>query len=108
MSNDIGYILVRAEGITYQVKLEEIIFAEAKKNYTHLFGDSRVLKPKLALSEVEKLLPPAQFIRVHRSFIINKEKIKHIDGNSIYVDKHVIPLGGSFREGFLKKIGAID
>lgn len=108
MPNDIGYILVRAEGITYQVKLEEVVFAEAKKNYTHLFVDSRVLKPKLALSEVEKLLPPAQFIRVHRSFIINKEKIKHIEGNNIYVDKHVIPLGGSFREVFLKKIGAID
>ncbi|WP_410478464.1 LytR/AlgR family response regulator transcription factor [Pedobacter frigoris] len=58
------------------------------------------LKPKLSLSEIEKLLPPSQFLRVHRSFIINREKIKHVEGNRIHLDKHVVPLGRSFREGF--------
>ncbi len=99
-----GYILVKAEGITYQVKPEGIIFAEAKGNYTHIFEESRVLKPKLPLSEVEKLLPVGQFIRVHRSFIINREKILHIEANNIHFQGHVIPLGASFREGFFKKM----
>ncbi|MDR6785114.1 DNA-binding LytR/AlgR family response regulator [Pedobacter africanus] len=99
-----GYILVKAEGVTYQVKPGEIIFAEAKGNYTHIFGESRVLKPKLPLSEVEKLLPVGQFIRVHRSFIINREKILHIEANNIHFQGHVIPMGARFREGFLKKM----
>lgn len=103
--NNIGYILVKAEGMTYQVKLDEIVFIEAKGNYTHFFLETRMIKPKLSLSEVEKLLAAGQFFRVHRSFIINKEKIRHIEGNSIHVDKHVIPLGASFREIFFKKIG---
>lgn len=99
-----GYILVKAEGITYQVKPDEIIFVEAKGNYTHIFGESRILKPKLPLSKVEELLPLGQFIRVHRSFIINREKIRHIEANNIHFNDHVIPLGASFREGFLKKM----
>jgi DNA-binding LytR/AlgR family response regulator len=99
-----GYILVKAEGITYQVKPDEIIFAEAKGNYTYIFAESRILKPKLPLSEVEKILPLGQFIRVHRSFIINREKIRHIEANNIHFSDHVIPLGGSFREGFLKRM----
>ncbi|WP_316811090.1 LytTR family DNA-binding domain-containing protein [Pedobacter heparinus] len=105
ISNDIGNILVKAEGMTYQVKLDEIIFAEAKGNYTCFVLETRILKPKLALSEVEKLLAVGQFLRVHRSFIINREKISHIEGNSIHVEKHVIPLGASFREDFFKKMG---
>ncbi len=104
MINTSGYILVKAEGITYQVKPEEIIFAEAKGNYTHIFAESRILKPKLPLSEVEKLLPVGQFIRVHRSFIINREKIRHIEANNIHFNDHVIPLGASFRESFLKRM----
>jgi DNA-binding LytR/AlgR family response regulator len=105
MSNDIGSILVKAEGITYQVKLDEIVFAEAKGNYTRFILETRILKPKLALSEVEKLLSAGQFLRVHRSFIINREKITHIEGNCIHADKHLIPLGASFREDFFKKMG---
>lgn len=101
---EMRYILVKAEGITYQVKPCEIVFAEAKGNYTHIVGKSRTVKPKLALSEVEKLLPADDFLRVHRSFIINRQKIMHIEGNSIHLDKHVVPLGGSYREVFFEVI----
>ena len=98
--NESPYMLVKAEAITYQVKPEEIVFAEAKGNYTHIVGETRILKPKLSLSEFEKVLPAGQFLRVHRSCIINRDKIAHIEGNIIHLGKHVIPLGGSYREVF--------
>lgn len=104
MISSSAYTLIKAEGITHQMKLNEILFAEAKGNYTHVFGESRVLKPKIALSEFEKLLPAGEFLRVHRSFVINREKIKHIAGNNIHLDKYVIPLGGSFREDFFNTL----
>lgn len=101
LSSGIEYILVKTENRIHNVKTDEILFAEAKGNYTHIFFDDQVLKPKLALSGLEKLLPPTSFFRVHRSFIINKTKIKHIEGNRIFINNYEIPIGSNFKEGFM-------
>ncbi len=102
--NSNEYILVKTENKIHNVKTNEVLFAEAKGNYTHIFFTDQVLKPKLALSGFEKLLLPGQFLRIHRSFIINKTKIKHIEGNRIYIEKYEIPVGSSFKEDFIKAL----
>lgn len=95
------YILVKTENKIHNIKTDEILFAEAKGNYTHIFFEEQVLKPKLALSGLEKSLPTGQFFRVHRSFIINRTKIKHIEGNRIFINNYEIPIGSNFKESFM-------
>ena len=51
------------------------------------------------------LLPAGLFIRVHRSFIINKSKISHIEGNTVYIEEMAIPIGVNYKEQFFKAIG---
>ncbi|WP_414617830.1 LytTR family transcriptional regulator DNA-binding domain-containing protein [Dyadobacter sp. 32] len=50
-------------------------------------------------------MPANLFLRVHRSFIVNKSKITHIEGNRVFINDIEIPIGNNYREGFLKGIG---
>ena len=61
--------------------------------------------PSMTFSSAEELLPKKMFVRVHRSFIINKNKISHIEGNRVYIGKTEIPIGSNYKDGFLKEIG---
>lgn len=56
-------------------------------------------------SNLEELLPASSFIRVHRSFIINKSQISYIEGNRIFVEKNEIPIGNNYRDAMMKKLG---
>ena len=61
--------------------------------------------PAMSYTAFEAILPPKIFIRVHRSFIINKSKITRIEGNTVYIQQNEIPIGSNFKEQFLKAIG---
>ena len=95
------HIFIKTENKIYNLNKEELLFAEAKGNYTHIILEDKELKPKMTLSGLEKLLPTGYFVRVHRSFIINKTKIKHIEGNRIFIGPHIIPIGSNYKEEFL-------
>jgi DNA-binding LytR/AlgR family response regulator len=59
----------------------------------------------MTFSALEELLPKNKFIRVHRSFIINKEKIRIIVGNRVYIGQKEIPIGSNYKDSFFREIG---
>ncbi|MCE6988711.1 LytTR family DNA-binding domain-containing protein [Dyadobacter sp. CY323] len=65
----------------------------------------QTLMPSMTFSSFEELIPRLKFVRIHRSFIVNKSKIDHIEGNRLFVNKSELPIGSNYREGFLKELG---
>lgn len=98
-------IFIKTDGKIYKLLQNEILYAEASGNYTKMVTVSGVFMPSMTFSSVEELLAKNVFIRVHRSFIINKNKIGHIEGNRIFIGKSEIPIGSNYKESFLKEIG---
>jgi DNA-binding LytR/AlgR family response regulator len=98
------YFFIKADGKMYNLHCNEVLFAEAKGNYTRIVTTRSTHLPFISFTAFEALLPDGWFIRVHRSFIINKSKITHIEGNTIYIGKAEIPIGSNFKEAFLKSI----
>jgi DNA-binding LytR/AlgR family response regulator len=99
------YLFVKADGKIYKVLHDDLLFAEAKGNYTRVVTAQQVLMPIMTFSGFEELLPKKLFLRVHRSFIINKSKITHIEGNQVFIGRHEVPIGSNYKEGFLKALG---
>ena len=99
------YFFIKADGKIYKLLYNEILFAEAKGNYTKIVCTDYTLLPNMSFSSFESLLPVNLFIRVHRSFIINKSKINHIEGNTIEIQQTQIPIGVNYKEAFLKALG---
>ena len=98
-------IFIRADGKIYKVLQNDVLYAEASGNYTRIVSTNNIFMPAMTFSAAEELLPRRIFIRVHRSFIINKNRISHIEGNRVYVGKTEVPIGSNYKEAFLKEIG---
>lgn len=100
-----GYIFIKADGKIYKIAHDELLYAEARGNYTKIVTVNSVITPGLSFTGIEKMLPAALFARVHRSFIINISKINHIEGNRLFINKTEIPIGSHYKEIFLKTLG---
>jgi DNA-binding LytR/AlgR family response regulator len=99
------YLFIKTDGRIYKILHSDLLFAEANGNYTKIVTTQGTILPGMTFSSFEELLPKSIFLRVHRSFIINKSKISHIEGNRVFIDKNEIPIGSNYREGFLKALG---
>ena len=100
-----NYLFVKAEGKIFKINHDDLLYAEAKGNYTKIVTTDRVITPNISFMNFEKMLPSLLFIRVHRSFIINKSKIDHIEGNRLFINRTEISIGSYYRDSFLKALG---
>lgn len=100
-----AFIYVRSEGKIFKIDFDALQYAEASGNYVKIVMDENTFNTSMTFTEFEQLLPKEKFIRTHRSFIVNKSKIKLIEGNRISVGENEIPIGASYRESFLRAIG---
>jgi DNA-binding LytR/AlgR family response regulator len=100
-----NYIFIKTDGKIFKILFDDLLFAEANGNYTKIVTSQNTFVPVMTFSNFEELLPKNHFIRIHRSFLINKSKISHIEGNRLFVGKSEIPIGSNYREGLLKELG---
>jgi len=100
-----NYLFVKTDSKIYRIAYQDIIYAEANGNYTKIVTTQQTLTPGITFTGFEQQLPSSKFIRVHRSFIINKSHITHIEGNRVFVNNTEIPIGSNYKEGFIKELG---
>lgn len=99
------YLFLKSDGKIYRIAYADILYAEANGNYTKIVAAQQSYLPALTFTAFEEQLPASIFIRVHRSFIINKSHISHIEGNRVYINQTEIPIGSNYKEAFLKALG---
>ena len=104
-------IFIKKSSSLVKLKLKEIIYIEALENYVTLTtGDDR-FTIHFTMKAIENQLPSGIFIRVHRSYIINKSMIQAIKENSLDLmvgdTMKSIPVGKSFRDALLNDINVM-
>lgn len=97
--NDNDYLIVKSEYRLRQIAKRDILFVEGLKDYVKIYveGENRAILSLLSLKSLEHSLPQDLFMRVHRSFIVNLNKIKTIERSNIIIGDHSIPVSDSFR-----------
>lgn len=82
----------------YMVKVlfKEILYVESMREYVYIHTSTGKLITKMAISEIEKKLGPG-FLRIHRSFLVNKEKITSFNAEEILVEKSSLPIGPNYK-----------
>ena len=93
---------IKSNGKITRIQYDDFLFAEARGNYVKIVCSNTSTVANMSFVSFEELLPANTFIRVHRSFIINKSKISHIEGNTVFIDKMEIPIGSNYKESFIK------
>ena len=85
-----------------KIALDEIRYVEAVGSYSDIYLSDGKMTLSINLKNFEKRLSSKKFLRVHRSYLINSEKIDAFEGNTIYIDSKAIPLSPAHKEEFLK------
>lgn len=94
------YIYIKSDYKLIQIELNKILYIEGLKDYIkiHLENEDRPILSLVSMRVMEEKLPANQFIRVHRSFIVQKQKIKVIDKGRIVFGKDYIPISDSYKQ----------
>ena len=88
---------VKGDKKHHQIDLNDLLFIEAYGNYTKLFLKDEMIVSHEKISHYESILDTANFMRIHKSFIVKIDKIKFIEGNRILINEHKIPIGQTYK-----------
>jgi DNA-binding LytR/AlgR family response regulator len=104
-------IFIKKGSSLVKLKLRDIIYIEALENYVTLNTNDDKFTIHFTMKAIENQLPSGVFIRVHRSFIINKSMIQTIKENALDINVggslKSIPVGKSFRDSLLNDINVM-
>ena len=87
-----------------KINLDQILYIENQKDYVkfHLEGVTEPVSSLMSMQSLEDKLSSHQFMRVHRSFIVNLDKVKTIERNCIVFGKEYIPVSDSYKDRFME------
>jgi len=99
-------IFVKADRKTIRIPLDDILFAEGIKDYTRIVLPAQKVLTKVSIGNFFKELPEDRFIRVHKSFIVARNKITAFTALDVEINGVEIPIGRQYRDAFLKQVEA--
>ena len=103
-TDDDGVIFVKSDYKIVRISIENINYIEAMSEYLRI---SCVNRPKpvivlLSMKKIEEHLPTSTFMRIHRSFIINLNRISEVKKNHVIIEGDIsLPIGDNYKEAFM-------
>ena len=103
-AHTIESIFIKTEYKLMQIELRKILYIEGLKDYVKIYveDEPRPILSLMSMKSLEDMLPTDRFIRVHRSFIVQPEKIKVIERNRIVFGKEYIPISDNYKQKFME------
>ena len=99
------YMLVKADYRLYKINFDDLLYIEGQHEYVSFYTREKRITALYSLKNLEEQLPADQFIRVHKSYIVSINEIQEIEPLSITVAGQKLPIGGSYRDALMKKLG---
>lgn len=97
LEND--FMFFKADKKIHKFYFNNILFIEGCGNYIKIHTDDTTpLMVLEKLSDLEEKLPPNQFIRVHKSYIVNLIQIEQMEGNMMQIKEKVVPVSASYKQ----------
>jgi len=102
-----GYLVVRSQRKNIQIPYDDIAYVESVGNYVRIqtsLGESTLTKEKI--SRLNAILPD-HFLRIHRSIIVNRDKIQSFNKEWITVNENDLPLSRKYKEQIIKQLNKV-
>lgn len=100
-----GFAFFNVNKTMVRVLFNDILYVESMREYIYLHTAKTKIITKMSTYEIEKMLG-AQFVRIHRSFIVNIKKVTAFNAEDVFIDAVTLPIGVSYKkqiEGLFKK-----
>ena len=98
----LDYIIVKSDYKMVQIPVDDIVYVEGLKDYIKIFteGGEKCTMTLMSMKNMELTLPASKFMRIHRSFIVNKSKVTVIERNRVLFGKVAISVSDTYRNVF--------
>lgn len=102
------FIIVKSEYKLVQIHVDDILYIEGLKDYVKIYlnNEQRSIMTLMSMKVLERNLPMSKFLRVHRSYIVNTNKIKIVERNRIVFGNQYIPISESYKQSFTDYISS--
>jgi two-component system, LytTR family, response regulator len=90
-----------------KVELPRLLFIKAEANYVDFVTETGNTLTLMSMKRLEELLP-ADFMRIHRSYIVNIQRITRIEDGCVHIEKHKLPIGDNYREEVVKRLNVLS
>jgi len=101
----ISTIFVKENYKTVKIELSTVLYLESFREYTILHTSTSEIKTKQPISFFEETLPVAEFVRIHKSYIVSIHKIKSYSKNEIEINGKLLPIGRLYKRDVEIKLG---
>lgn len=96
-------LLVKHNEVYQKIDIQEILFIESDKNYLIINHINDTYRYRSTISEFENQLP-SNFIKTHKGFIVNIEKVKGFTNTQLFIEDFIIPISKTFKSPVLEKL----
>jgi two-component system, LytTR family, response regulator len=104
--DEADFFFVKAGGGLVKIYYDEVLFVESLKEYVKIITREKAVVTYHTMSGLEEKLPPGKFFRIHRSYIVNIRAISSIEGFTVTIGKHELPLSRTERDRFVEVVAA--
>ncbi|RRD71664.1 LytR/AlgR family response regulator transcription factor [Tannerella forsythia] len=97
-------IFVKSDRRYFKVNLKEILFIEGLKDYVIIQMEGQRIITRMNVKTIHDLLPKNVFLRINRSYIVNRNRIDSFDNNDVFIKKYEIAIGNFYRDAFFEEL----
>lgn len=98
------FIFVKSDYKLVKIEIPEIQYIESLKDYVKIYVSDKPVITLSSMKAIEEKLVASDFIRIHRSFIVNIRKIQYIHRNYVKIGEKEVPIGDNYKDNFLQII----
>lgn len=100
-----NYVYFKVDKKMIKTKMSDILFIESVKDYVKVKTGEKEIVTQQKISYLEESLPKEQFLRIHRSFIVNRERIDAYSATDVEIGKIHVPIGRNYKNDVMKVLG---
>lgn len=101
------FVFVKDNGVLKKINVDDMLYLEAMGDYVKVYTGQRFHVLHATLKSIEEKLPPAKFVRVHRSYIVSLNKIDFIQDGAITIGKASVPIADTYRNVLNKRLNLL-
>lgn len=98
------FFFIKADNKLVRIFFDDILFVEALQNYVSICTKAKKYITYLTFKSIEEYLPPTDFIRTHKSYIVSASKIDNIEGNNIRIGENHIPISRNNKDEVMERL----
>ncbi|MEM1406208.1 MAG: response regulator [Bacteroidota bacterium] len=97
------FIFIKDSTRYKKIELDQIRYAQAEGSYTKVLVNDHPITLAINLKTFESHLSSPEFMRIHRSYVVNLKKVEEFEGNRVFINQKSIPISSSFKADFVNK-----